>query len=61
MAVSFSEAGRMKGSVLILDFESRSDLDSYLASEPYMLEHVWERVEVSPMNVVLLNGEKVGN
>ncbi len=52
--------GRMKGSVLILDFENRELLDEYLRSEPYVVEHVWEKIEVEPMNVVVLNGEKVG-
>lgn len=52
------DEGKMKGSVLVLDFEDRSELDAYLASEPYMVEHVWETVEVEIMNVVILNGEK---
>ena len=55
-----NEEGRMKGSVLILDFSCREDLDAYLASEPYIQENVWQKIEVEPMNVVLLNGEKVG-
>ncbi len=45
--------GKMKGSVLILDFPSRDDLDAYLASEPYVVEHVWEKIEIEPMNVVI--------
>ena len=49
--------GKMKGSVLIIDFAGREFLDEYLKSEPYILEKVWERVEVEPMNVVVLNGE----
>ena len=49
--------GKMKGSVLIIDFAGREFLDEYLESEPYILEKVWERVEVEPMNVVVLNGE----
>ena len=54
------EDGKMKGSVLIIDFDSRDQLDAYLKAEPYILENVWDRVTVEPMNVVLLNGEKVG-
>ena len=54
------DAGKMKGSVLIMEFENRAGLDAYLATEPYIMEHVWERVEVEPMNVVIVNGEKVG-
>ena len=45
--------GKMKGSVLILDFPSRDDLDAYLASEPYVVEHVWGKIEIEPMNVVI--------
>ena len=51
--------GRMKGSVLIMDFDDKSLLDEYLHSESYIAEGVWEKVEVQPMNVVILNGEKV--
>ncbi len=54
------ENGRMKGSVMILDFDTREDLDAYLAAEPYIAEGVWADVRVEPMNVVIVNGEKVG-
>ena len=54
------ENGKMKGSVLILDFDSKERLDEYLADEPYIVEHVWEKITVEPMNVVIVNGEKVG-
>ena len=54
------EEGRMAGSVLIMDFDTREMLDGYLASEPYILEGVWEDVRIEPMNVVIVNGEKVG-
>ena len=52
--------GKMKGSVLILDLEDRAALDDYLKNEPYVVEHVWEKVEVETMNVVIVSGEKVG-
>ena len=54
------EEGRMKGSVLVVEFPDRAALDAYLASEPYVLEHVWEKVEVDTMNVVIVNGKKAG-
>ena len=53
------EAGRMKGSALVMDFPDRSALDDYLNREPYVVEGVWQKVEVETMNVVLVNGEKV--
>ena len=54
------EEGKMKGSVLVVNFENRTELDDYLNNEPYILEGVWEKVEVEPMNVVILDGEMVG-
>ncbi|MBR4472061.1 MAG: hypothetical protein IKS55_00335 [Oscillospiraceae bacterium] len=52
------EEGKMKGSVLIMDFDSRAELDIYLAAEPYVLENVWQKIEVESMNVVIANGKK---
>ena len=53
--------GKMKGSVLIMDFESKELLRQYLDSEPYIKEQLWGNVEAEPMNVVIVNGEKVGS
>ena len=53
------DEGKMKGSVLILDFEDRAALDDYLKNEPYVVERVWEKIEIETMNVVIVNGEKV--
>ena len=47
------EDGKMKGSALVMDFADRSELDSYLANEPYVQEHVWEEIEVERINVVI--------
>ena len=53
------DKGKMKGSVLILDFKDRAALDDYLKNEPYMVEHVWEKIEIETVNVVIVNGKKV--
>ena len=52
------DAGRMKGSALVMEFPNRAALDEYLNNEPYVVEGVWQKIEVEPMNVVLVNGEK---
>lgn len=39
-------AGKMAGGVLIVDFEERSDVEEWLQREPYVVNKVWERVEV---------------
>ena len=52
------EAGKMKGSALIMEFEDRAALDTYLQNEPYVVAGVWQKIEVEVMNVVLVEGEK---
>jgi len=52
------EEGKMKGSALVLEFDTRKELDDYIANEPYVTEHVWEKIEVDTLNVVLVKGEK---
>ena len=47
------EEGKMKGSALVMDFDDRIELDAYLASVPYVQDHVWEKIEVERMNVVI--------
>ena len=45
--------GKMKGSVLIMEYENREQLDEYLANEPYVQEKVWQNIEVERMNVLI--------
>ncbi|MCR5723056.1 MAG: YciI family protein [Lachnospiraceae bacterium] len=47
------DEGKMKGSALILDFDSREELDNYVANEPYVLEKVWEKIDIERLNVVV--------
>ena len=54
------EEGRLKGSVLVVDFDDRTGVDEYLSGEPYVVNNVWEKVTVEAMNVVIVNGEKIG-
>ena len=51
------DEGKMKGSLLVMQYESREELDAYLAQEPYVVEGVWETIEVERMNVAVLDGE----
>lgn len=52
------EEGKMKGSALIMEFDSRQELDEYIKNEPYVLEGVWEKIDIDTMNVVIANGIK---
>lgn len=47
------DEGKMKGSVLIMEYDSREQLDEYIMNEPYVQEHVWETIEVERLNVVI--------
>jgi uncharacterized protein len=45
------EGDKMIGSVLVVDFPSRADLDAWLKAEPYVTGKVWQRIEVHPARV----------
>ena len=40
-----------------MQYENREQLDAYLAQEPYVVEHVWEKIVVERMNVAVFDGE----
>ena len=46
-----SDNGIMKGSIEIFEFPSRNELDKYLEIEPYVVNNVWEKIEVIPCKV----------
>ena len=54
------DEGKLKGSALVVEFDDRAGVDEYLENEPYVKAGVWQKIEVEPMNVVIMNGEKVG-
>ena len=43
--------GVVRGSLVVVDYPNRVDVDRYLAAEPFATEGVWERVEVHPLRV----------
>lgn len=45
------ENGKMIGSVVIVDFPSREELDKWLEVEPYMINNVWKQVDIKPYSV----------
>ena len=49
--------GQMKGSAMVMEFESHSAIDEYLRTEPYVVAGVWEKITVEPMNVVISSKE----
>ncbi len=43
--------GQPNGSMEVVQFESRADLDHWLQQEPFVTEQVWDEVEVTPCRV----------
>ena len=52
--------GKLKGSVLVMEFQNREEVDEYLANEIYVKEQVWDKITVEQMNVVYALGERYG-
>lgn len=45
--------GNMRGSVLLVDFPSRIELDAWLDHDPYVTGGVWQEIEVVPFRVAV--------
>jgi uncharacterized protein len=43
-----NDDGDMIGSMLLVEFADRADLDAWLDADPYVTEDVWREVEVTP-------------
>jgi len=43
--------GNMKGSVMILQFETEEEFREWYAHEPYITDGVWKSIEVKPFRV----------
>jgi uncharacterized protein len=45
--------GQMVGSVMVVDFPTRQDLDTWLSSDPYVVAGVWKEIEVHPFRAAV--------
>ncbi|WP_202913836.1 YciI family protein [Pararcticibacter amylolyticus] len=46
-----NEDGKMAGSSIVVQFETEDELKTWLDNEPYVLEKVWEKVDVKPFRI----------
>jgi uncharacterized protein YciI len=46
-----NEREQMIGSVLVVDYPTRADMDAWLKTEPYVVGDVWRKIEVLPARV----------
>lgn len=50
-AAILDELGKMQGSMLVCEFESREKLDEWLKEEPYVVGNVWQKIEIQNCKV----------
>ena len=48
-----SGTGDMVGSMLLVEFPGREDVDAWLARDPYVTDGVWQEVEVRPFRTAV--------
>lgn len=41
-----NDDGKMTGSVIVYDFDSREQLDEMLKAEPYITGNVWQKIKI---------------
>lgn len=48
------EEGRMVGSMVLVEFPSRAEVDAWLVADPYVTGQVWEHITIRPFRRVQL-------
>jgi uncharacterized protein len=46
-----NEEGKMIGSTMVMQFETKEELQQWLDTEPYVTGNVWENVDIRPFKV----------
>ncbi|MGZ8539501.1 MAG: YciI family protein [Chitinophagaceae bacterium] len=46
-----SDEGKMIGSTMVIQFETKDQLQNWLDSEPYITGKVWEKMDLRPFRV----------
>ena len=47
------DAEQMIGSTMFVEFESKAELDQWLASDPYVTGNVWQDISVLPIRLAV--------
>ena len=45
------EDGKMVGSMMVVEYESREALEAWLNDEPYVLQNVWDDISISECKI----------
>ena len=57
-AAMLDEEGKAFGSVLIVDYSSKEELDQWLKVEPYMIHNVWQKLEITQCRLAPMLAKK---
>jgi len=50
-AAMLDDTGKMVGSIMVMNFESRAEVDNYLEEEPYIKGGVWKEVSIQSLAI----------
>lgn len=53
-AAMLDDKGKMKGSMMVVEYRSREELDNWLKIEPYMVGNVWQKIDITLCSVAPL-------
>ena len=48
-----NDSGEMIGSTMYLEFETRQELDDWLAGDPYVTGNVWQDIAIQPIKLAI--------
>ncbi len=54
-----NETGQLIGSMLMVSFDTREQLDDYLKTEPYVVNNVWQDIRIDTCNVAIKDDELI--
>ena len=50
-AAILDDNGKMNGSMMVLEYDSREQLDEWLAVEPYVTQEVWKSLQITECKI----------
>lgn len=50
-AAILDDTGKMIGSMMVVNYSSREELDKWLNDEPYVVGGVWQKIEIKPCKI----------
>jgi uncharacterized protein YciI len=50
-AALLDQSEKMNGSVLIVNYPSKAELEEWLKTEPYIRDNVWDQIEIYPCKI----------